>query len=85
MSRIREYVAHGPYAGGNSLIRRAFGAWVWWRTWVSLTICVAGLVSFFWIEQNLHQWAALLPLFVGIALLRGIRILYPLQRGGSRQ
>jgi hypothetical protein len=39
-----EYIRDGPDAGGNSMLRRILGFWVWWRTWLMSVLLVVSIV-----------------------------------------
>lgn len=45
-----DYLRYGPEAGGNSLLRRAAGLFVWWRIWVMSLLIMGSLGLLFQIE-----------------------------------
>lgn len=38
------YVKNGPDAGGESILRRILGFWLWWRMWVMAVVSIASLL-----------------------------------------
>lgn len=42
---VSQYIREGPFAGGDSLLRRIFGLYIWWRTWAMIVGVAAAIVA----------------------------------------